>query len=319
LHSHGPHHAHGHHHHGSTGKILKWSLAITVLFVVVQVFAALKADSLALLSDAGHNFTDALALLLAWFGFRFAAMPANEIKTYGYHRAGVLAAFINALSLLALAGFILYESYHRLRDPREVEETIMLVIAFIGLAVNLGIMWGLHHDAKHDINIRSAWAHMFGDALGSVGIIIGALAIRYTGIQEIDPLLSILIALLIVWTAWDIIKESLNILLEGLPRGIELKEVQRSISGVDGVLDVHDLHVWSLGSSTHALSCHVVISDVKVSAADQILRTINQVLHDRFGIHHSTLQMEHTRCVPDGKLCPVSPSHRHTGGAHDSS
>jgi cobalt-zinc-cadmium efflux system protein len=287
--------------------------------VIVQVIAALEADSLALLSDAGHNFTDALALLLAWFGFRFAAMPPDEIKTYGYHRAGVLAAFINALTLLALAGFILYESYHRLRDPREVEETIMLVVAFLGLLVNLGIMWGLHRDIKHDINIRSAWAHMLGDALGSVGIIIGAVAIRYTGIQEIDPILSILIALLIVWTAWDIIKESLNILLEGLPRGIELRNVQESISGVDGVLDVHDLHVWSLGSSMHALSCHVVISDVQLSASDQILRSINEVLHDRFGIHHSTLQMEHMHCGPNGKPCPVTVPNRHSGGSRPQS
>lgn len=291
------------------GRVLKWSLTITILFVVVEMIAGFQAQSLALLSDAGHNFTDALALMLAWFGCYFGQRPPDEIKTYGYHRAGVLAAFVNAISLLALAGYILYESYERWLRPQRVHELTMVVVAALGLVVNVSIMWGLRSDRGHDINIRSAWAHMLGDAVGSLGILAGAIAIRYTGWQRIDPLLSALIGLLIIWTAWDIIKESLNILLEGLPRGLHLQEVIRAMRGIPGVIDIHDLHIWSLGSSTHALSCHVLIDDMPPSESDKILREINGVLGRRFQIHHTTLQFEHANCA--GCSIPVNRHWRH--------
>jgi cobalt-zinc-cadmium efflux system protein len=278
------------------GRVLQWSLALTGAFVVVEVAAGLQAHSLALLSDAGHNFTDALALLLAWIGLYFGRRPPDQIKTYGYHRAGVLAAFVNAVALLMLAGYILFESYRRWMAPRQVHQWTMLAVAALGLAVNLSIMWGLHAERRHDINIRSAWAHMLGDALGSLGIIAGALLIHWTGWQRIDPLLSALIGLLVVWTAWDIVTESLNILLEGLPRGLRLEEVVRALRGVEGVLDVHDLHIWSLGSSIHALSCHVRIDDLPPSASDAILRGLNHMLAERFLIRHTTIQFEHARC-----------------------
>jgi cobalt-zinc-cadmium efflux system protein len=282
--------------HHDTGRILKWSLAATVAFVLVELAAGIQAHSLALLSDAGHNFTDALALLLAWIGVYFGRKPPDEIKTYGYHRAGVLAAFVNALALLILAAYILWESYQRWMAPRVVNEWTMLAVAALGLAVNLAIMRGLRGERAHDINIRSAWVHMLGDALGSVGIITGALLIRGTGWQRIDPLLSALIGLLIVWTAWDIVKESLNILLEGLPRGLELDSVVSAMRQIEGVLDVHDLHIWSLGSSLHALSCHVLIEDLPPSASDAILRALNHMLDERFQIRHTTVQFEHAHC-----------------------
>ena len=284
------------HSHHDTGRILKWSLAATVAFVLVELAAGIQAHSLALLSDAGHNFTDALALLLAWIGVCFGRKPPDEIKTYGYHRAGVLAAFVNALALLILAAYILWESYRRWMAPRVVDEWTMLAVAALGLAVNLAIMRGLRGERAHDINIRSAWVHMLGDALGSVGIITGALLIRWTGWQRIDPLLSALIGLLIVWTAWDIVKESLNILLEGLPRGLELDSVVSAMRQIEGVLDVHDLHIWSLGSSLHALSCHVRIEDLPPSASDAILRALNHMLDERFRIRHTTVQFEHAHC-----------------------
>jgi cobalt-zinc-cadmium efflux system protein len=267
-----------------------------VAFVLVELAAGIQAHSLALLSDAGHNFTDALALLLAWIGVCFGRKPPDEIKTYGYHRAGVLAAFVNALALLILAAYILWESYRRWMAPRVVDEWTMLAVAALGLAVNLAIMRGLRGERAHDINIRSAWVHMLGDALGSVGIITGALLIRWTGWQRIDPLLSALIGLLIVWTAWDIVKESLNILLEGLPRGLELDSVVSAMRQIEGVLDVHDLHIWSLGSSLHALSCHVRIEDLPPSASDAILRALNHMLDERFRIRHTTVQFEHAHC-----------------------
>ncbi|HXG34806.1 MAG TPA: cation diffusion facilitator family transporter [Bryobacteraceae bacterium] len=304
-------------HAHSTGTVLKWSLAATVLFVVAEVIAGFKANSLALLSDAGHNFTDALALLLAWFGFYFQAKPADEVKTYGYHRAGILAAFVNALTLLGLAGLIFFESYRRFVHPRHVHETTMLVVAAAGLAVNVAIMWGLRREQKHDLNIRSAFVHMLGDALGSVGIIAGAVAIRYTGWQRIDPVLSAFIAALIVWTAWGIVRESLNILLEGLPKGMDFQSVIQAMREVEGVLGVHDLHIWSLGSNFHALSCHVLIEDMPPSESDAILRRLNKMLAERFHIEHTTVQFEHVNCPIYENGCCVQPeSQRHENRAH---
>lgn len=291
-----------------TGRTLQWSLALTVAFVIAEVAAGLQAGSLALLSDAAHNFTDALALALAWFGHRVAQRPADQVKTYGYHRAGVLAAFVNALALLGLAAYILYESYRRWLRPRPVEETTMLVVAALGLIVNLLIMRGLERWRRRDLNIRSAWAHMLGDALGSAGIIAGALVIRWTGWHRVDPLLSALIGLLIIWTAWDIVRESLNILLEGLPRGMELAAVVRAMREIPGVLDVHDVHIWSLGSTTHALSCHVVIEDVPPSESESLLRRLNRMLAERFSICHTTVQFEHAAC----EGCTI-PNHRDRG------
>jgi cobalt-zinc-cadmium efflux system protein len=304
-------HAHSHSHHIATGRVLTWSLAATVTFVVVEVAAGLHAGSLALLSDAGHNFTDALALLLAWFAAWMQTKPADEVKTYGYHRAGVLSAFVNALVLVALALWIFVESYERLREPHPVDDRTMLWIAGLGLLLNVAIMWGLRSARHHDINVRSAFLHMLGDALGSVGIIAGALLIRATGWLQIDPALSILIGGLIIWTAWDIVRESLNILLEGLPRGIALQDVADEMRAQDGVIDVHDLHIWSLGSQAHALSCHVVIENLPLSESDAILRRINAVLDDRFHIHHSTIQFEHVSCPVSGNGCVIPAGHHH--------
>jgi cobalt-zinc-cadmium efflux system protein len=307
-------HSHAHSHHG-TGKVLRWSLAATSLFVVIELVAGIRAHSLALLSDAGHNFTDAGAILLAWVGFRLQSKPADETKTYGYHRAGVLCAFVNALTLLALSAWIFYESVMRLRHPEPVQETIMIAVAALGLVMNGAIMLALRSASKHDINIRSAFVHMLGDALGCVAIIAGAIAIRFTGMERLDPLLSILIGVLIVWSAIDIIRESLNILLEGLPRGIHLHDVTSSMRVVEGVLDVHDLHIWSLGSSTHALSCHVLIEDVPPSASDAILKRLNGMLADRFHIAHTTVQFEHMSCAISESGCAI-PVHKHDHEGH---
>jgi len=288
------------------GKVLVWSLAGTALFVIVEVVAGIRAHSLSLLSDAAHNFTDALALLLAWLAVYFGRKPADSVKTYGYHRAGVLAAFVNALSLLILACYILFESYQRWLRPQAVGEMTMLVVAAGGVLVNGAIMWGLRLERGRDVNIRSAWVHMLGDALGSFAIVAGAAAIHYTGWQRIDPLLSGLIGLLIVWTAWDVVKETLNILLEGLPRGLELGQVTSAMRGVPDVLDVHDVHIWSLGSSTHALSCHVLIEDLPLSESDTILQSLNRILYERFRIQHTTVQFEYVSCPG----CPI-PNEQH--------
>jgi cobalt-zinc-cadmium efflux system protein len=280
-------------------------MVATTVFVALEVVAGLRAHSLALLSDAGHNFTDALALLLAWFAFLVQARPADEVKTYGYQRAGVLAAFVNALTLVALSAWIFYESVVRLERPEQVNEGVMIAVAGVGVLLNGGIMWALRVASRSDLNVRSAFVHMLGDALGSGAIIAGGVVIYYTGWQRVDPALSILIGSLIVWTAWDIIRESLNILLEGLPRGIRLGEVGDRMRLVEGVLDVHDLHIWSLGSSTHALSCHVLIADVPPSSSDCILRALNAVLADHFHIFHTTVQFEHISCPISENGCAI--------------
>jgi cobalt-zinc-cadmium efflux system protein len=231
-----------------------------------------------------------------------------------------LAAFVNALTLAVLSAWILYESVLRLGHPQAVDETVMLVVAGLGLALNGGIMLALRQARRGDLNIRGAFVHMLGDALGSVAIMAGALAIRYTGWVQVDPALSILIALLVVWTAWDIIRESLNILLEGLPRGLRLGDVTGAMKSTEGVLDVHDLHIWSLGSSAHALSCHVLIEDVPPSASDVILRRLNGMLDERFHIAHTTVQFEHVSCAISETGCAipgkVEDHHSHEGHHH---
>ena len=300
-------------------RVLIASLTLTLAFVVFEALAGFSAHSLALLSDAGHNFTDAFALLLAAFGVYLQARPGDHEKTYGYQRAGVLAAFVNALSLVVLAGILFYESYQRLLHPQLVAVNTMMIVAGVALLLNLGIAGALggHGEHHHDLNVRAAWLHMAGDAASSAAIILGALLIRYTGWLAIDPILSILIGIAIVWSGWGIIRDSLNILLEGLPKGLELKNVSAELSEVEGVIDVHDLHIWSLGSDSRALSCHVLIDDMPPSESDSILQRINDVLCARFQIRHTTVQFEHVKCVLAGTHCTTAiqearqQEHRH--------
>jgi cobalt-zinc-cadmium efflux system protein len=306
-------HHHGHHH--GTASILKWSFLATISFVVVEAIAGFRSGSLALVSDAGHNFTDALALVLATLGVYMQSKPADSVKTFGYHRAGVLTAFFNAVTLVAISVFIFYEAWQRFAHPRHIEEWTMLWVAAAGLALNGGIMWGLHRDKDHDLNIRAAFVHMLGDAVSSVGIIAGAIAIHFTGLAIIDPVLSVLIGILIIWTAWDIIQESLNVLLEGLPRGMELEDVTGTMRQIDGVIDVHDLHIWSLGSSAHALSCHVLIEDMPPSESTAILQRINDVLC-KYEIHHTTIQFEHTKCALSDAPCMILATSQHHEHQH---
>jgi cobalt-zinc-cadmium efflux system protein len=211
--------------------------------------------------------------------------------------------------------FIFYEAWQRFQHPRHIEEWTMLWVALAAVALNGGIMWGLHRDKNRDLNIRAAFVHMLGDAVSSAGIVAGALVIHFTGLAFIDPALSVLIGFLIVWTAWDIIQESLNVLLEGLPRGMELNEVTGAMRQLDGVIDVHDLHIWSLGSSAHALSCHVLIEDMPPSESTAILQRINDVLC-KFEIRHSTIQFEHTKCALSEAPCSILVTSQHHEHQH---
>ncbi|MGH9584237.1 MAG: cation diffusion facilitator family transporter [Bryobacteraceae bacterium] len=307
-----------HHHHDSShgaGWVLRASVVATLLFTGFEAYAGFRSGSLALLSDAGHNFTDALALLLAAVGLYLQGKPADSIKTYGYQRSGVIAAFLNACTLLVVSLVIVWEAVGRIMQPRPVNDRMMIWVAALAVVLNGAIMVALHSGRRNDLNIRAAFIHMLGDALGGVAIIIGAIAIGLTGWTYIDPVLSIAIAALIIYTAWGITRESLNILLEGLPRGLELQNVTQAMTEVDGVLDVHDLHIWSLASSTHALSSHVLIEDMPPSASDCILKRINEVLAG-FGIHHTTIQFEHVPCVLCDNGCRIAADREHSHHEH---
>ncbi|HEX4167046.1 MAG TPA: cation diffusion facilitator family transporter [Bryobacteraceae bacterium] len=311
-------HNHTHSHGSGKGWVLNLSLVATLAFTAFEVFAGLRAHSLSLLSDAGHNFTDALALLLAAVGVYLQSKPADQTKTYGYGRAGVIAAFLNATTLVVISLVIFWEAIQRLLHPEPLNDRIMMWVALAALLLNGAIVVALNSGRKGDINIRAAVIHMAGDAVGAIAIVIGALAIRYTGLTYIDPILSIVLGIFIIYTAWDIIRESLNILLEGLPRGMELKNVTGAMSGIDGVIDVHDCHIWSVGSNLHALSSHVLIDDMPPSSSEHILRQIREVVRG-FGIQHTTIQFEHVPCVlsVESQCCvSTEASHSHAGHQH---
>jgi cobalt-zinc-cadmium efflux system protein len=299
-------HAHAHSPYGKTTRVLQVSLVVTMAYIVLLVIAGIRAHSLALLSEAGHNVSDLLALLLSLAAVYLEQRPPSATKTYGYSRAGVLAAFINAMTLVAIAFYIFYEAAHRLIAPQHVHPGLMIGVAAAGVVLNGAIALLLWRGSK-DLNIRSAFLHMLGDTLSTAAVIAGGSAIMATGQDWIDPALSFGIGAMILWSSFAIIRETLNILLEGTPRGMDVALVARDIATVGGVNDVHDLHVWSIGSNRHALSCHISIADIPPSASEAILREVQERLRAKFHIHHTTIQFEHVVCdIAHG--CVVIPS-----------
>lgn len=283
---------------------MRYSLVATFAYVLITLIAGIQAHSLALLSEAGHNVTDLLALLLSWVAVFIQTKPPSATKTFGYHRAGVLAAFVNALTLVAIAFYIFYEALLRIHSPVTVQPKIMIWVAIIGVVMNGVISWVLFKAAR-DVNIRSAFVHQLGDTLSTAAVIVGGWVILWTGRTWIDPALSIGIGCLILWSSFGIIRETLNILLEGAPQGLSAEHVSSVLSKIDGVLDVHDVHVWSLGSDTHALSCHIRIDDITVSESQVILRRVTQLLASSYHIDHTTIQLENVDCeVAHGCVIP---------------
>lgn len=294
-----------------TSRVLRISLAVTLAYIVLLVIAGLRAHSLALLSEAGHNLTDFVALLMSWGAVFLQTRPPSARKTYGYTRAGVLAAFINGLTLVLISFYILYEAFKRLQSPVQVHAELMIWVAAAGVVMNGGIALLLMRGHR-DINLRSALLHEIGDTLSTAAVIVGGVAIAFTGQLWIDPALSVGIGVMILWSSIGIIRESLNILLEGTPSGMELGRIEEAICAIPGVCSVHDLHVWSIGSDTHSLSCHVGIVDMPASESANILAAVRTVLGERFQIHHTTIQFELNVCeVSDGCVIPVSPGHQH--------
>jgi cobalt-zinc-cadmium efflux system protein len=294
-------------------RVLRFSLAATLAYVLVTLLAGLKAHSLALVSEAGHNASDALALLLSFVAVHFQSRPATDKKTFGYQRAGVLAAFLNAITLIVISVWIVFAAVHRFMEPVEAGPRVMMLVAAAGVVMN-GAIAALLWRVSHDVNIRSVFIHMLGDTLSTAAVILGGAAILFTGSTWIDPALSLGIAALILWSSLAIVRETLNILLEGAPRGLSLSEIRSKLEEIEGVEDVHDLHVWSLGSQTHALASHVTIADIPPSESARILEEINGVLLRGFHIHHTTIQFEHVECpVAHGCVMPVEAvsSHGH--------
>jgi cobalt-zinc-cadmium efflux system protein len=305
------------HVHGGSqpARVLKVSLGVTLGYIVLLVVAGLRAHSLALLSEAGHNLSDLLALMLSLVAVFLQARPPSSTKTYGYHRAGVLAALVNAVLLVAVSFFIFYEAFHRLQHPQHVHAGVMMGVAAAGVVMNGVIAFLLYRSGGRsggDVNIRSAILHEVGDTVSTAAVIAGGWAILVTGNYWIDSALSFGIGALILWSGFGIVRETLNILLEGTPRGMRLERVEAAMRSIDGVNDVHDLHVWSIGSETHALSCHISIADIPPSASERILRDVKErLLHD-FRIDHTTIQFEHVVCeVAHGCVIPVSGSEEH--------
>ena len=285
---------------------MRYSLAATFAYVLITLFAGIKAHSLALLSEAGHNVTDLLALLLSWVAVFIQTRPPSATKTFGYHRAGVLAAFVNALTLVAIAFYIFYEALMRMRNPVVVQPQIMIWVAVIGVVMNGAISWVLFRAAR-DVNIRSAFVHQLGDTLSTAAVIIGGWFILWTGRTWVDPALSIGIGVLILWSSFGIIRETLNILLEGAPQGLSVEHISTTLGKIDGVRDVHDVHVWSLGSDTHALSCHIRIDDTTLSESQIILRQVTELLASTYHIDHTTIQMEDVNCaIAHGCVIPIA-------------
>jgi cobalt-zinc-cadmium efflux system protein len=281
---------------GKTGRVLKFSVVATLAYVVLTFVAGLRAHSLALVSEAGHNVSDAGALLLSFVAVYFQARPATDQKTFGYQRAGVLAAFLNAITLMVISVWIAVEAIGRFAHPTAVQTGPMMWVAACGVVMN-GVIAGFLWKLSGDVNMRSVFVHMLGDTLSTAAVIVGGAAIYFTGLTWIDPALSLAIAALILWSSISIVRETLNILLEGTPSGISLAEVRSSLTLIEGVEDVHDLHVWSLGSQTHALATHVRIADLPPSESNQILDAIRASLKTRFRICHTTIQFEHAECA----------------------
>jgi cobalt-zinc-cadmium efflux system protein len=291
-HSHGHgHRNHGHEHPSMRPSVLAWAMAATLGLVAAEIVGGLLGHSVALLNDAVHNLSDVPALGISWLAMRWAERPADSEKTYGYHRAGTLAAFTNALLLVVLALWLGYESIERFRSPVDVVESWMIWTSLAALAVNGGITLALVR-GRGDLNLRSILVHNFGDALSNIAIIIGALVIGATGLRWIDPLLGLAIGILVLWSSIGILRESAHVLLEGRPLDCSVEDVARAMLTIEGVNEVHDIHIWSLGGSHNALSLHARIPDMHMDECERILSAIQAKAAKDFHIDHSTVQFE---------------------------
>lgn len=288
--------------HQTTSR-LSWSLFLTLAFVVIEAGAGYFSNSLALLTDAAHNLTDVIALALSWFAIRLTTQPANAQKTYGYHRAGILVALLNSTTLVIISIGIFYEAYKRFVSPPDVQSGILIGVGLLAVIINLVTALLVHRGSESDLNLRSAFVHLMGDVISTVGAVIAGVIIYFTGANWLDPFVSVLIGFLILYNAWGILRDAIDILLESTPRDVDIKKMVNEITKVDGVLGVHDLHVWSLTQNLRTMSAHILTEDISVSAGSRIQGEINELVYHRYNIAHATLQLECVDCDPDSLYC----------------
>ncbi|HET7434011.1 MAG TPA: cation diffusion facilitator family transporter [Thermoanaerobaculia bacterium] len=301
--------AHRHHHHPHTDVSRKLVVAAcaNALVVIGELAIGFYAASLSLLGDALHNLTDVVALIIALAAVRIARRAPTTEKSFGYQRAGILAAFINSGLLMAMTFFLFREAVERLQHPHAVAAEPMLATAIVALLVNSATALSLHHGSHGDVNIRAAVVHMIGDAISSAGIIVAAILMRVTGRAEWDAALSILIGVMILWSSWGVLREAVNLLLEGTPAGIDPDKVTRDLGTIEGIHGVHHLHIWALGPSSPALSCHLMVGDVPLRATSKVLDEVNALLAKNYGIAHTTVQFEFAECSPEDPYCVPFP------------
>ncbi|MFD1677842.1 cation diffusion facilitator family transporter [Alicyclobacillus fodiniaquatilis] len=316
-HGHMDHSHHEHHHdevfhsHAPAGR-MGIAFMLTCVILIVEFLGGLFSHSLALMADAGHVLTDVFAIGLSWFALRQGERPADESMTFGYHRSGILAAFINGMTLIVITFWILVEAYHRLHQLHAVDSMWMFISAGVGMLINLYMGLGMRHE--EDLNVRSAVLHMLGDAVASAGVIIAGIIIMLTGLNIVDPLLSIAIALFIAYGAWRIVRQTIKILMEGTPTNVDFRQAVTAIHHVQGISDVHDVHLWSITSGKNALSCHVVLDgNMTVQQSQRILREVEHQL-SHIGIGHVTIQIEDgSHPHGDSELCATKEAyHAHT-------
>ncbi len=314
--------AHTHDHtHGMARRSLRTAFFLSMIILLASIVGGILSHSLALLSDAGHTLTDLFALGLAWFAASQAERPSDERQTYGYHRVGILVALLNAVILILIAIVITWEAIQRFQHPTPVEPLIMFISAAVSIAINLSIGFGLRRE-KHNLNVRAAALHVFGDVGASVGVIVAGVIILFTGWLFMDPLLSVGIAIFIAFGAWGIVRETTNILLEAVPRDISLTRMVVDIKAIVGVNDVHDLHVWRIASGMSTLSCHVSIGDLTPGENARILKEINMMLQTKYDISHATIQCEckdHVQacCQDESLYCRLGTTdHEHADDDH---
>ena len=279
------------------------AVGITMTFVVIEALSGWYAHSLALLSDAGHNLADAAALGFSWYGLWIANKPSHHGMTFGYHRVGIFAALVNSAALVGIALLVGWEAISRLREPEAANGLVMMTVAAAAIVVNTLIGLSLHRGAQQDINIRSAYLHMVGDAVSAVGVVIAGALVATTHLTLADPMVSLIIASAILYSSYGVLRESATVLLEGTPKGMDMPAVIAAIKAVAGVLDVHDLHVWMVGPGVVACSCHIVVAEQSVREGQQVLRAVVHDVERQFHITHTTVQVEVEGCAADDMYC----------------
>jgi cobalt-zinc-cadmium efflux system protein len=310
-------HNHTHSHLGiiaeQTISRLGLSLGLTALFVILESAAGLYANSLALLTDAAHNFTDVIALGLSLYAVRLTIRPSNSQKTYGYHRAGILAALANSTTLVLISLGVFYEAYQRFKTTPEVKSGVLILVGLIAVIVNLGTALLVRRGSEKDLNLRSVFLHLMGDVASTAGAVIAGIIIYFTHANWLDPFVSVLIGFLILYNAWGILRETIGILLESTPRDVDMKAMVADIKQVEGVMGVHDLHVWSLAQNLRTMSAHILTANLTISEGADIQRQINEIAFHRYNIAHATLQLECEDCEPVSLYCEINESnHRHS-------